>query len=642
MSGTARYSGHVPDYWQGRCGMKKVIACIASAAIAFSMTAVAPAAPQKAQAAAKSMAISSIQLSVNSGEKPGPDDEQEMGDAVLVKSGGKFLLMDTGAEYVSNSVVSYLKNADVKELDVYVSHIHPDHAYGLDAICENFKVNTVYLPDRSLAKDWTSESGASQSSVYSIILRKCSSTTSSNGPTIKYLKKGSTFSFGDVSAQVLGPVGSYSTSQKWKHPAIGEKSGHYVNNYSLTTMLTCGSTKFLTTGDIEEEEETALVKAYGSKLKADILKMPHHGLDSSNTAAFLAKVKPTWSFAENMGYEDSQKTSTKGETYLVSKNYQALQRYHEIGFAYLVGSEGSSLIIDVANNNVKLYRDKNKDAKAASGEQLKGKVTVKGDGLVTGSKAGYYGNNVYYLDTKTSKPATGVKKASGKWYCFMPGGAAEQGSLKKSGSKYVFNNYRKYNSKGKKDPKGKKLRSFKTDNSMAVGPTKIDGKWFLFDEKGFRSAPSKTAKGSKFAIVEFDGKYYAVNKNGFIYNYKGKSSAKLRMAGKVVTIDKKGVIKDAKVKQVKGVKAKNVKKRKVKVTWKKVKGAKGYYVLRATSKKGTYKKIKTIKKAKTVKFTDKKVKKKKTYYYKVQAYKKLAGFKVKGKVSKAKKVKVKK
>jgi hypothetical protein len=97
--------------------MKKVIACIASAAIAFSMTAVAPiaAAPQKAQAAAKSMTISSIQLSVNSGEKPGPDDEQEMGDAVLVKSGGKFLLMDTGAEYVSNSVVSYLKNAGVKE-----------------------------------------------------------------------------------------------------------------------------------------------------------------------------------------------------------------------------------------------------------------------------------------------------------------------------------------------------------------------------------------------------------------------------------------------------------------------------------------------------------------------------------------------
>lgn len=609
------------------------------------MTVVAPAAPQKAQAATKSMTIHSIQLKVNAGEAPGPDDEQEMGDAVLVKSAGKFLLMDTGAPYVSNSVVQYLKKAGVKELDVYVSHVHPDHAYGLDDICSNFKVNTVYLPDTSLAKDWVSESGASQSSVYSVIRRMCTSTASTSGPAIKYLKKGSTFSIGDVSAKVLGPVGTYKMDQSWKS-SIGEKSGHYVNNYSLTTMLTCGSTKFLTTGDIESEEERKLVSAYGSALKADILKMPHHGLDTSNTKDFLAKVKPTWSFAENMGYEDTQKTSTAGESYQVSKNYQALQRYHETGFAYLVGSENASLVINVSNNKVKLYRDKNNDAVAASGEQLKGKVTVKGDGLVTGSKPGYYGNNVYYLDTKTSKPATGIKKMGSKWFCLMPGGSAEQGSLKKSGGKYVFNNYRKYNSKGVKDPKGKKLRSFSKDSSMAVGPTKIDGKWFLFDDQGFRVEPTKTAKGSKFAIVEYDGSYYAVNKNGFIYNYKGKGTAKLKMAGTVVSITKKGVIKEAKVKQVKGIKAKNVKKKKVKLTWKKVKGAKGYYVFRATSKKGTYKKIKTVKKvkakAKTATYTDKKVKKKKTYYYKVQAYKKLAGFKVVGKVSKVKKAKVKK
>ena len=76
--------------------------------------------------------------------------------------------------------------------------------------------------------------------------------------------------------------------------------------------------------------------------------------------------------------------------------------------------------------------------------------------------------------------------------------------------------------------------------------------------------------------------------------------------------------------------------------WKKVEGATGYVVYRATKKNGKYKAVKTITKASTTKFKNKKLKKKKTYYYKVRAIKK-AGKKVTySKYSKAVSVKIKK
>lgn len=78
-------------------------------------------------------------------------------------------------------------------------------------------------------------------------------------------------------------------------------------------------------------------------------------------------------------------------------------------------------------------------------------------------------------------------------------------------------------------------------------------------------------------------------------------------------------------------------KRTVKVTWKRVKGATGYIILRSTKAGSGYKKIAQIKKVKTVTYTDKKVKKGKKYYYRVVAVKK----NVYGPYKKSKAVKVK-
>lgn len=70
-----------------------------------------------------------------------------------------------------------------------------------------------------------------------------------------------------------------------------------------------------------------------------------------------------------------------------------------------------------------------------------------------------------------------------------------------------------------------------------------------------------------------------------------------------------------------GLKAVSAGCNRIKVSWKKIKGADGYVLYRATSANGKYKALKTIKKAKTISYTDKNRATGKTYYYKLRPYK---------------------
>ncbi|MBQ8198020.1 MAG: Ig-like domain-containing protein [Lachnospiraceae bacterium] len=79
-----------------------------------------------------------------------------------------------------------------------------------------------------------------------------------------------------------------------------------------------------------------------------------------------------------------------------------------------------------------------------------------------------------------------------------------------------------------------------------------------------------------------------------------------------------------------GVKAQAKSGKKIKITWKKVTGASGYEIYRATSQKGRYKKVKTVKGAGGRSFINKSLKKGKIYYYKVRAYKTVGGKKIYG------------
>ena len=65
-----------------------------------------------------------------------------------------------------------------------------------------------------------------------------------------------------------------------------------VNNNSLVCKLNYKSFSCLFTGDIEEESEKVLISKYGNLLKSTVLKVAHHGSNSSSTEEFLRLVNP--------------------------------------------------------------------------------------------------------------------------------------------------------------------------------------------------------------------------------------------------------------------------------------------------------------------------------------------------------------
>ena len=87
--------------------------------------------------------------------------------------------------------------------------------------------------------------------------------------------------FGGASVEVLFPLADLSG----KSPSD--------NNHSVVIRIIYGNRAFLLTGDIESDAENALING-GGVLKADLIKVPHHGSRTSSTPEFVRSVDPDW------------------------------------------------------------------------------------------------------------------------------------------------------------------------------------------------------------------------------------------------------------------------------------------------------------------------------------------------------------
>ena len=180
-----------------------------------------------------------------------------------------------------------------------------------------------------------------------------------------------------------------------------------------------------------------------------------------------------------------------------------------------------------------------------------------------------------------------------------------------------------------------------TPNLKIVIPTYnvITFKWSAVSNADGYQVYRKVNSGKWKSVKTTTGLVYKDRdtKAGYKYFYTVKAY-KLINGKKVYSgYDKKGL--SGKLNTTVSLKTKN---NTVSVSWKKTNGASGYYIYRATSKKGKYSKIKTITSGKTLKYTDKKVKKGKTYYYKVVPFRKISGKAVKGASSAVKSIAFKK
>ena len=196
-------------------------------------------------------------------------------DCALLECDGKYMVIDGGNVEDSSLVVSYLRNVGVEELEAVVcSHAHEDHVGGLagsirrnptngeDGVMSAFPVKAVYSPTR------TYSSNCFDDFVYY---------AGQQDLTIQIPKPGDTFSLGSATVTILGPVDSYSET----------------NNTSIVLRVQYGNTRFLFTGDMETRAENDMLDM-GMDVKADVLKVGHHGSSTSTGYRFLRAVAPKY------------------------------------------------------------------------------------------------------------------------------------------------------------------------------------------------------------------------------------------------------------------------------------------------------------------------------------------------------------
>ena len=183
-------------------------------------------------------------------------------DAALVQCDGHAMLIDGGNKSDSSMMYAILQQAGITHLDVVVAtHAHADHIGGIPGALNHATASLVLCPviksDDAAFADFAKYAN-------------------SRGTGITVPQTGDVYPLGDASITVLG---------------VNSSDG--VNNSSIIFRLTYGQVSFLFTGDAEADAEWALVVS-GQDLSADILKIAHHGSDTSTTQAFLNAVQPTF------------------------------------------------------------------------------------------------------------------------------------------------------------------------------------------------------------------------------------------------------------------------------------------------------------------------------------------------------------
>ena len=165
-----------------------------------------------------------------------------------------------------NTLLPYLLSRRINKIDYMIcSHFDTDHSRGLKTILENIKVKNLIISKQK-------ENYENFNEIMEIVKKK-------NINIIIVKAKEKIRLDRTAYIDVLYPTGNLEHAD--------------INNNSIVAKFVCQGISMLFTGDIEKEAETNLIKLYNKEeLKADILKVAHHGSKTSSSYEFLNAVLP--------------------------------------------------------------------------------------------------------------------------------------------------------------------------------------------------------------------------------------------------------------------------------------------------------------------------------------------------------------
>ena len=181
------------------------------------------------------------------------------GDSIFIElPNNETMLIDAAESYQSENIINYLKNLNYQKIDYVIgTHPHTDHIGGLKDIINTFEIGKIYMP----------KVGSTTKTYESLLMA-----IKDKNLKINTAKAGTSIIDTDaLKINILAPNNSTYTE---------------LNNYSVVTKITYGTTKFLFMGDAEKLSENEIKE----NVTADVIKIGHHGSNTSSSIDFIKKV----------------------------------------------------------------------------------------------------------------------------------------------------------------------------------------------------------------------------------------------------------------------------------------------------------------------------------------------------------------
>ncbi len=183
------------------------------------------------------------------------------GDSTFITINGCNMLIDSGNDQDGYYIVQFLKAQNIDKIDYFIlTHCDEDHIGGAYKILDELQIGTLYMPNKE-----------NDTQTYERLLKAIER---NNVNVNKNLK---------ASKETLYTIGNAS----WKILSIDAKNN--LNDSSIVIELEYANTKYLFMGDA-----TTKVEEMVEWNKVDVLKVAHHGSNSSTSQLFLEKVKPKY------------------------------------------------------------------------------------------------------------------------------------------------------------------------------------------------------------------------------------------------------------------------------------------------------------------------------------------------------------
>lgn len=255
--------------------LSKILVTIVVIVLAFVLETVVTNIEQPGQEIPEMPGESTIQEQPKTDETASLDDGSIMlymidvgqADSFLFVQGDKAALVDCGTRSTGKDAVEYIKNLGITKIDyVFGTHPHDDHMGGMYDIITNFEIGKIILPKV--------ETGQVTTNWYIKLMQEIAG----GDYETEYSKTGNTYQLGDAVIEIL-----------WQ----SDETQTNINNYSNIIKVSYGEMDILMTGDAETEIETEVLDA-GIELDAEILKVGHHGSDTSSSQEFLNAVDPDY------------------------------------------------------------------------------------------------------------------------------------------------------------------------------------------------------------------------------------------------------------------------------------------------------------------------------------------------------------